>query len=256
VEQRGHGGRQLRGVLGRERRPACLRGRAAGEMLAPTAADLAGLARSSGQAVVSGASSADYARRHGTVTVVTEVPCWEDPLAADTSACGLRLGDVIGARLQVWDRSADGLRRLGAAAEADLRLDTPFHRAFRAELRMGERLADGWRALAADSPLGDRPATVAEQRSFDALPQVLRLRLAGTLMRLLDSEAASGNVRPAIRRTRRAAEDVFADWLAEAQTTLPGKPVDIRRQVAVQVGSVLTAAATLTPEGRPPQHPQ
>lgn len=222
---------------------------APGVMLAPTAGDLAGLAGASGGSAVSGASSADYARRHGTVTVVTEVPCWEDPLAADTSPCGIRLGDVVEACLQVWDRSEETLRRLAADADADLRLATPFHRAFREELRMGERLAGGWRALATGSPLGGRNATVAEQCAFDALPQVLRLRLAGTLLRLLDSEAASGNVRPAIRRTRRAAEDVFAAWLAEAESALPGKAIDIRRQVAVQVGSVLTAAATLTADG-------
>jgi hypothetical protein len=144
-----------------------------GVILAPTTAQVTAMG-----APATGVSSVDHARRHGTVTVVSEVPYWEDPRAADTTPCGHPLGEIIGASRRTWNGAARGLRRVLATVDRDLRLDTAFRRSAVDGLRIGDGLAAGWTALADAPDVARRSATVAEQCSFEALPHMLRLRLS------------------------------------------------------------------------------
>lgn len=185
-----------------------------------------------------GASSGDYAAKYGTVTVVTEVPYWEDERAADLRECGETFATVVGAALLSIESAADTIRPL----LHKLRLDTPFRRSLRDLLNTCGTMTDGWRRVVAH-PMAARPATEAERCSFEVLPHILRLRLAGTLLRSLRAELATGNTRP--RHDLTAAETVYLQWRTEADTALPGTPIPLRTLVATQAISALTTAAVL-----------
>lgn len=167
-------------------------------------------------------SSADYASRHGTTTVITEVPYWEDPRAGDTSPCGRNLAELVGEAMALLDETAATLKMITPEPVTD----TPFHRAYQDGLRMVHGVRANW------SNQVDRPATVAEQCSFEVLPHMMRIRLAGALLRVLDAE----------RRPATEAEAVFGHWCELADRSLPGTPIPLHRLADVQVESALVAA--------------
>ncbi|WP_168200553.1 M14 family zinc carboxypeptidase [Allokutzneria sp. NRRL B-24872] len=187
-----------------------------------------------------GASSGDYSARHGTTTIVTEVPYWEDPRAADTSPSGTNFPDLVRATVQHVEEAGQFLRSALAVAQPDLTLDTPFQRSLVDSLGQAEAVAGAWKHIA-DGP--SRPATVAEVCSFDVLPHMFRIRLAGTLLRVLHAELGSGNTRKGVREALASVEARFTEWCAQATRELPGERIAIRRLVAVQVGCTLAAAA-------------
>lgn len=185
-----------------------------------------------------GASSGDYAARYGTVTVATEVPYWQDVRAADLRECGETFAAVVGSALPSIESATDAIRPL----LGELRLDTPFRRSLQDLLNTCHTMTNGWRRVV-DHPMAARPATEAERCSFEVLPHILRLRLAGTLLRSLHAELATGNTRP--RHDLATAEATYQKWRADADTALPGTPIPLRNLVATQALSALTAAATL-----------
>lgn len=202
--------------------------------------------REPGAPAAFGVSSGEYAARHGTVTMISEVPYWEDPRAADTTPCGRSFADVLGAAVSIMEATVRELRPIAAAAAPDLVLDTPFRRAFDDAFAACSARATGLRRLAGD-PGGARPATVAEEHSFEVLTHLLRVRLVATLRRLVVAEHATGNTRPGIRAALREAQDVLDGWCAEADAQLPGSPIPVRTLVATQVASTLVAASHLGP---------
>ncbi|CCH30260.1 M14 family zinc carboxypeptidase [Actinosynnema sp. NPDC047251] len=192
-----------------------------------------------------GASSADYASRYGTTSLVSEVPYWEDARAADTSPCGRAFGEVLPVHLALLREAVDVLDAVGETARPDLRLDTPFRRSAADTVDQARELCDGWAHVLRDEEASRRPATVAEECSFEVLPHVVRLRLAGTVLRLFRAEIGAGNTRAGVRQGVAAVERLFTTWLAEADEAMPGEPIDPRRLVATQLAATLTAAATL-----------
>ncbi|WHT16964.1 M14 family zinc carboxypeptidase [Crossiella sp. CA-258035] len=190
-----------------------------------------------------GASSAEYAARHGTVTVITEVPLWTDPRAADTNPSEQSLAETLHDCLAALSAGTEAVESVLTVAEPALRLDTPHHRGLRGMLSAAHRMHAGWQRIAA-GPDGARPATVAEVCSFQSLPHTMLPRMAGTLLRLLDAERAAGNVRPPLRAARARTEELLTGWLRAADD-LPGRPIPLRQQVAAQLGAVLAAAAVL-----------
>ncbi|MGX2993065.1 M14 family zinc carboxypeptidase [Streptomyces sp. JNUCC 64] len=213
---------------------------APGVLLLPTPEDL--LAESGGGERAFGAGSAEYARRHGTLSVVTEVPYWDDPSTADTTPSGRAYRQVVADSVKVLEESSRQAAELVDRARPDLRLDTPFLRSCDDTVRSGAASAAGWRRVAADPATERRTATVAEGTAFRALPHLFRLRCAGAARRLFDAELAAGNTRRAVRRGHGDAERLLARWLADADADLPGRFIPLRRITAVQVASVLTAA--------------
>ncbi|MGW4200994.1 M14 family zinc carboxypeptidase [Streptomyces sp. NPDC004726] len=214
---------------------------APGVILAPGIAETTA-AMPAGVEAATGASSMDYAAPYGTVSVITEVPYWEDESAADTSPCGRTFGEIVGEIITACEETAQQLTGLIEDAGNDLTLDTPFRRAFQDGLRGLAEMSSGWRALLSDADAAGRSATVSEEFSFRMLPHILRVRYGGTALRLFGAETGAGNVRAGVRRGLAEAERLFTGWLTKADTALPGKRVDIRRVVAVQVGSALAAA--------------
>ncbi|SDM40717.1 M14 family metallopeptidase [Allokutzneria albata] len=186
-----------------------------------------------------GASSGDYAARHGTTTIVTEVPYWEDPRAADTSPSDTTFPDLTRTTARLVDDTGRFLRATLAAAEPDLVLDTPFRRSLVDSLSYVDSMVEAWSRMADGPP---RPATVAEVCSFDVLPHMFRVRLTGTLLRVLHAELDTGNTRNGIRSALAEAETRFTAWCEQATRELPGDRIEIRRLVATQVGCTLAAA--------------
>lgn len=190
-----------------------------------------------------GASSAEYALRHGTVTVVTEVPRWADARAADTGPCGRSLAEVLGAVLPEVTAAADAVHGVLGSVESGLRLDTPFRRSLRNTLGIMGRIGGGWGRIAAGAE-GARAASVAEESAFQGMAALMRTRVAGTLLRTLDAELASGNVRGTVRAARARADELVRQWCEDADA-LPGTPIPLRDQAGVQLAAILCAAAVL-----------
>ncbi|QKG19043.1 hypothetical protein [Actinomadura verrucosospora] len=75
--------------------------------------------------------------------------------------------------------------------------------------------------------------------------RLMRLRLIGTFLRMLDAEIAAGNPTPAIREQRHLLAERFQTWYDQAEADSPGLPIELRKLAAVQLGAVLTAALHL-----------
>lgn len=191
---------------------------------------------------IGGGSSAEYAARHGTFTLVCEVPHWTDPRAQDSTPTDASYADVLGAYADAID---DFGRVVGGVLErADWGCDTPFLRATRSLTRIVVGGTAGVRHRAAESSSA-RTATVAEAWTSRAHVHMQRLREGGMLLRALDSELAAGNARGSIRRARAEFGEVFEDWLDEDAAHLPGPAAPIRGPVATQYGAIVATAAAL-----------
>ncbi|MEV1248288.1 M14 family zinc carboxypeptidase [Nonomuraea sp. NPDC050022] len=196
-----------------------------------------------GAAFGAGGSSADYAARFGALHLITEVPSWTDQRVADRSATDRTYLEVAtkaaAARRELIETLQAGMR----AVTSDLTVRSPFRRSTESTLETFRKIAD----LEEETlPELDRPATVAEEYSHCQTTHMLRLRLVGVFLRMLDAEVAAGNVTPAIRRQRHLLAERFDQWYEQAETDSPGPPIEPRRVVAVQLGAILTAAARLT----------
>ncbi|GAB3601414.1 M14 family zinc carboxypeptidase [Microbacterium tumbae] len=192
--------------------------------------------------ITSGESSSSYAAKHGTVSLVAELPYWSHPDADDDSPSGETYAAVL-------HRKADALLETGAAlqtilAAADLTLDTPFRRATEAFVPyLGVNGENEHRR--ADREDAARIATRAEAFSNADVVRCFRLRYGGMTLRMLDAEVTAGI---ATARTRRAHEEMsalFAGWCAESEAQAGLSALPIAALVGVQFGATLAVARTL-----------
>lgn len=192
----------------------------------------------------SGASSASYAARYGTVTLVSEVPYWVDPRSASTELAAERYCALLRLRAGNLRHLVDVLRRALDAVESDLITKSPFLGATRAFVASIGHIPDQdeYRAAQTES---DRPATVAEEHALADIVHCFRLRYGGILLRALDGEVAVGNGTPAIRRQRQRLSEIYGEWAEEGDRATPMPPVPVRALVATQYGAILAAAAGL-----------
>lgn len=199
--------------------------------------------------VPSGNSSAAYAARYGTLSLVAELPYWTHPACDDRRPSDTSYRDVLSAKAERLEELGGVLTDTLAAARPHLRVRTPFLRATEAFAPVMGQLAAGERARAAE-PAADRRATVAEVASNDGLVDTFRLRLAGMALRALDAELDAGVAPHAVRLARAGLAARFDAWLAQALAA-PLAPVPIERLVGVQVAATLAASHTLAAEARP-----
>ncbi|MFC4531975.1 M14 family zinc carboxypeptidase [Sphaerisporangium dianthi] len=185
-----------------------------------------------------GGGSADYAARFGALHLITELPYWADDRVCDLTPTAASYGDVVKAGLAAQREVIDTLGSVMAAVRADLTVRSPFRRSTEDMLDAYRRFADVWE----DLPDVDRPATVAEQFGNRQTLHMRRLRLCGTFRRMLDAEAAAGNLTPAIRARRERLRELFDVWCEEAEAESGGRPIAIRKLVAVQLAAALVAA--------------
>ncbi len=195
-------------------------------------------------ASVGGESSSGYASKHGTVSLVAELPYWSHPSADDDTPTATRYRDAVLAK-------AEGLAEIGvvlgpilAEAAPDLTIRSPFLRASEAFVPMMTAIAGHERARA-DRPECDRPATVAEVFSNDDMVRCFRLRYGGMLLRALDAEVVAGTATARVRRLQERMQEVYADWTAEADAVEGLEVLDVNRLVGVQLGAALALARCL-----------
>jgi hypothetical protein len=191
---------------------------------------------------IGGGSSAEYAARHGTFSLVCEVPHWTDARAQDTTPTNRLYADVL---LDYASAIDDFGSVVGAALHAvEWGCGTPFLRATRSLTRIVVGATAGVRHRAAD-PASRRPATVAEAWTSRAHVHMQRLREGGMLLRALDAELAAGHVTASVRRVRAEFGERFEAWLAEDAAHMPGPAAALRGPVATQYGAILAVAAAL-----------
>lgn len=186
-----------------------------------------------------GDSSASYADRYGTVTLVAELPYWSHPDAEDVTASDLSYADVL--RIKA-DALAETSRVLREAFEgASLSIDTPFRRATEAFVPSFSRLAERERDRA-ERAESDRPATRAEVFTNADLVRCFRLRYGGMAVRALEAEQQAGIATPGCRRRLIRLREIFETWCEEADSDGAVTSIDINRLVGVQLGATLALA--------------
>jgi hypothetical protein len=189
----------------------------------------------------SGTASSAYAEKYNTFSLVSELPYWSHPDAADTTPTSVPYRDVLIER-------AVGLTDLGetvlgvlAAIEPERSLTSPFWRAMR---QFAPHFVENGEVerRRAQLPEADRPATVAEVYTGPDLVHGFRMRYGGMTLRLLEAEIAAGNGRPAIREQYRRMSAVYERWAEEALRVTPAETLPIKALVGVQYGAILASA--------------
>jgi hypothetical protein len=190
-----------------------------------------------------GESSMRYAARHGTFSLVSELPYWADEHAADERDSGESYADLLRRQAEAHERTVAILREALEVAP-ELTFETPFLRASRGLIGDLEEMA-GVVALRAGQAASARPATVAERWSSDGLVILHRIRLGGILLRALAAQVGAGLASPRVREAQARLEKTFSVWCAEAEEATPGAMLPIRSLVAAQLGAILACAAYL-----------
>jgi hypothetical protein len=193
-----------------------------------------------------GGSTTWYADRWGALMLVSELPYWHDPRAADTGPADVGYAEALAANARAMGDAAGLLTRTLLAVEGHLLAPAaPFWRAGRFYAGILAETSSARLARSAE-PDSQRPATVAEANSLALNVHEWRLRYGGILLRALRGEAAVGNVRASVRRALAEVERVYDEWVDEDARTAQLEPIEIRRLVAVQYAATVAAAAHLT----------
>ncbi|MCG5214250.1 M14 family zinc carboxypeptidase [Streptosporangium soli] len=192
--------------------------------------------------MIGGGASDSHAARYGTFSLTAELPYWIDPGAADRTELSASYRDLL------LDQAA-GLRATSAAlvealhgARPDLVSRSPFVRASDFFVPVIGTTAETCELRAAE-PAAERPGTVAERQSGQAMVHSFRLRFGGMLLRALEGELAIGNGTPTIRRHALSLARTYDEWCAEAESGMPEETIPIGDLVAIQYGSILAGAA-------------
>ncbi|MBN9171766.1 MAG: peptidase M14 [Microbacterium sp.] len=191
---------------------------------------------------IGGTSSAEWAGRHGTLSLVSELPYWSHPAADDTSPLDETYAELL--RRTAADLAAAGaaLEEILVAAEPDLTIVSPFLRASRAFVPMlGEMARTD--LVRAELPESARPATVAERFDREDLVHCFKLRYGGMLLRALEAQTLAGLASPDLRRRTAELASLYRDWLNTPSIADDAEVIPISRLVGVQYGAILAAAA-------------
>lgn len=196
----------------------------------------------------SGSSSIEWAGRHGTLSIVSELPYWQDPDASDQSVSDAHLGRTL-----AWQ--ADQIAELAALMSESLTVipegwlsGSPLLRAtvyFTKAMDAVENIARRRSGM----PENDRLATVAEQHSSFDLVDSFRLRYAGMLRRGLDEHASDPAGTPGIDEAHQRVAQAHDRWLHEAEARSAATPLPVSDLVATQYGAILVAARHLVATG-------
>lgn len=195
----------------------------------------------------SGDTSDSYAAKYGTLTLVSEVPYWQDPRVENLAPSGMRYADLLSDQADAIEEVGELIVEGLAQIQADLLVDSPILRAtrfFGAALR---EVPASTRRRAAE-PACARVATVAELATIEAVVHSFRLRYGGMLLRLLEAEVAIGNVRPAVLGLRDNVRGRVDDWHVLADGADQLERIPIRSLVATQYGALIASAHHLSGE--------
>lgn len=196
---------------------------------------------------MTGSSSSTYAARHGTLTLVSELPYWRDPLAGDRSPSGTTYATALRQQADAIEEVVILLRRGLEAVGCEAVAPSPFLRATSYFARALDGMPIGARRRA-DDAVSRREATMAELRSLHDVAHSFRLRYVGMLRRGLET-LPDGLVDAALSRE---VEQRHEAWLADASEHTTAEPLPIRLLVGTQYGATLAAADHLATQAVPP----
>lgn len=192
-----------------------------------------------------GNSTGSYAERHGTFTLVSEVPYWSDARIDDEEPGDRHYADLLAEQGGLLVELGGLLTDVIGALDPVRTVESPFLRAVRYYAALaGNAGTDLLRRAVHQDPV--RTATVAEIASTSDMVHLFRLRYGGMLLRALEGELAVGNVRGEIRAAYADLSTQYEEWCAEAARDTPARTIPIRSLVATQYASVLAAAAHLS----------
>lgn len=189
---------------------------------------------------ISGASSSEYAGRHGTASLIPELPYWTHPAIEDTSPTDHPYGQVLAEVAAELEAEMNTLLRIHAAARPYLSAASQLVRATDAFLPMLAGIAESERARAAQVLPADRMATVAEVFSLIDRNRCFRLRHGGMLLRSIRGEVARGAAPAELHRLGGTLAGIYRGWQEEARVLEPElRRVPIAKLVGVQYGATL-----------------
>ena len=227
-------------ALGEAETPVARRlGPAVFEMISATAtydyAERLGLPTPSG----SGGSSAAYAERHGTVTLIAELPYWTHPAADDESPTDAPYGQVLADAADELERDLREMDEIFQQVRPYLSDDSQLVRGIAAFLpylfRRPER--DRRRAAEVDP---SRRATVAEAFGLPDSNRMFRLRYGGMLVRAVEGEIARGSAAAAIHAPAKRLRELYRAWQDEAASLdAQLRTIPIKDLVGVQYAAAL-----------------
>ncbi|MFI6865319.1 M14 family zinc carboxypeptidase [Nocardia sp. NPDC050406] len=182
----------------------------------------------------SGGGVLDYSARYRSAVLVAELPLWTDPRVADDTPSGQALSVVMDKAAAAY---GDLARLVGEALDPVTGGSEPgpLERAVRAMAASLPEMV----TMKLQEGQQDRIATVGEVWTEEYVwVGMLRLRLGGMLLRVLDDYVARGVAAAGVQRARVAA--LFDRWSADIESVAPGQPVPPRRLVEVQSAAILT----------------
>ncbi|RLQ84649.1 peptidase M14 [Mycetocola zhadangensis] len=189
-----------------------------------------------------GNASSDYALRHGTLSLIAELPYWKHADADNTEPIDESYAELLARTGSVFVDFGTELMDMLAAAEPMLTLDSPFLRASRAFVPM--MTATGESNIARSlQPEAQRPATVAERFGCEDLIHMYRLRYGGMLLRALEAEVNAGTARAELRRICARMHALYTRWQEEAAEENAAETIPISSLVGVQYGAILAGAS-------------
>ncbi|MBN9184922.1 M14 family zinc carboxypeptidase [Microbacterium sp.] len=191
---------------------------------------------------IGGTSSAEWAGRHGTLSLVSELPYWSHPAADDTSPLDETYAELLQRTAADLAAAGAALEEILVAAEPDLTIVSPFLRASRAFVPMlGEMARTD--LVRAELPESARPATVAERFDREDVVHCFKLRYGGMLLRALEAQTVAGLASADLRRRTAELASLYQDWLNTPSIADDAEVIPISRLVGVQYGAILAAAA-------------
>lgn len=183
-----------------------------------------------------GQSSTSYARRHGTISLIAELPIWRTFGADDTSGSGADYAGLLREAGEALMETGARLSELLGRVEPHLTLDSPFLRSARVFIPAMSH-AGRLMLTRAAMPSNHREATVAERPM--SVVWMYRLRFGGALLRALSAEVSAGMAPTSVRRAARELEQVWSGWLDQRMRDEQTVGIPVRSVVGVQYGSVL-----------------
>ncbi|MBP2351053.1 hypothetical protein JOF29_002136 [Kribbella aluminosa] len=187
----------------------------------------------------SGSSSAAYAERHGTVTVVAELPHWTHPAADDRTPTDTSYRMLLADAADELERNLLALHEIFTEARPYLSDDSQLVRGTAAFLPYLLRRPERDRRRAAGIDPG-RLATVAEAFSLRDTNRMFRLRYGGMLVRAIEGEIARGGAAAALYAPAERLRKLYGEWQAEAASLDPElRTIPIKDLVGVQYAAAL-----------------
>ncbi len=187
-----------------------------------------------------GQSSTSYARKHGTISLIAELPIWRTVGADDTSPSSSDYATLLREAGEALTETGTRLTALLTELEPHLTLNSPFLRSARVFVpgmtRAGELMI-----ARSTMPQNQRIASVAERPM--SVVWMYRLRFGGALRRALKAEVTAGSAGVRVRQAARELEREWSGWLDQRLIDEQAQGIAVRDVVGVQYGAVLGLVA-------------